>query len=84
MTTRYANGYGLRARPPECVEPPHEVDCSCCGGSGEHLFGEGMDAGGASCIVCEGEGRFFLLKLERAGRSALTNDSRAAMEVIKL
>ena len=46
MTTRYANGCGLRERPPKCVEPPVEVDCLCCGGSGEHLFGEGMDADG--------------------------------------
>ena len=84
MLTRCANGYGLRECPPECGEPPREVDCACCGGSGEHLFGEGMDAGGASCIVCEGEGRFLLLKPERAGRSAPTNDRRAAMDVKKL
>ena len=48
MTTRYANGYGLRVRPPQCGELPREVDCACCGGSGEHLFGEGMDADGAA------------------------------------
>ena len=52
--TSYPNGYGRRERAPECVEPSREVDCPCCGGSGEHLFGEGMHADGASCIVCEG------------------------------
>ena len=47
MLTRYANGYGLRERPPECAAPPREVNCTCCGGSGEHLFVDGMEADGA-------------------------------------
>ena len=62
--TSYSNGYGLRESPPHCQERPSRVDCPCCGGSGEHTFGAGMDADGVTCSVCKGAGELALSVLK--------------------
>ena len=58
--THYSNGYGIREKPPECIEEPHLIDCPCCQGAGEHEFGHGMDADGVVCSLCRGEGQVSL------------------------
>ena len=63
--TYYANGYGLRERPPEC-EPLEEhsgktiIHCPCCDGRAEHAHGAGMDADCVTCEPCEGWGYFHV------------------------
>lgn len=57
---QYPNGYGLKEAAPECREV-EQVDCPCCGGSGEHAFGKGMDADAVECSACKGHGWFLVL-----------------------
>lgn len=65
MSTRtYPNGYGRVESPPECMEGP-EITCPCCGGEGEHPFGQGMDQDAAECRTCGGQGRILAAPARR-------------------
>ena len=67
---QHPNGYGLRESPPECRQRPERVPCPCCGGHGEHAYGEGMDADTAPCRACRGYGELTVSAIEEARSGA--------------
>ena len=64
----YPQGYGRRDPLPVCAPISETSECDCCGGSGEHAFGAGMDADTKDCSPCNGWGVFFLTKLRKPSK----------------
>ena len=52
----YPNGYGRTDAIEPCKDRPIATQCTCCGGSGIHETGAGMDASDYECFTCGGTG----------------------------